>query len=106
VLSSSPVNQEKDDSRATVKDFFNWLVEQQPEEDKDDYEIAGEVAVSQKWTVQDLRAMSSPGNELYAVAVGAFKLKDGVVRHLREDLRKFKVVYRAADGLIGLGGGG
>lgn len=54
-------------------------------------------------TVDDLREMAKPGSELHKLAL-SFQLKDGIVRHLREDLRRFKTVYRAANSLVGLGG--
>lgn len=47
--------------------------------------------------------MSSIGSELYTIAVSIYKLKDSVVKHLCKELCKFKVVYIAADGLVGLG---
>ena len=105
VPSSSPVSGAgRTDTRAVVKQFFDWLVAEQPLEDQDDYLYAAEVAVDQKWTVEDLREMALPSNDLYKVAVSNFKLKDGIVRHLRKDLHQFKTIYREAAMLAGLGG--
>lgn len=102
---SSPVTQGAyEDSRKVVKEFFKWLIAQQDEEDQEDFAEAGKIAVEQRWTVGDLREMAKPGSELHKLAL-TFGLKDGIVRHLREDLRRFKTVYRAANGLVGLGGG-
>jgi 3-dehydroquinate dehydratase len=86
-----------------VRDFFRWLVSEQEEEDWGLYEHAGEVAVEEMWTVRDLREMSDVKSDLYKVAVMHFKLKDGVVRHLCEDLRRFKVEYRTANSLLEMG---
>jgi hypothetical protein len=94
-----------------VRDFFNWLVAQQPEEDRYDYQQAQEVAISEKWTIKDLKEMSNVSGELYKIAVSErFKLKDGVVRHLQEDLKKFKQHCKAAAAaaarLVNMGSGG
>jgi hypothetical protein len=86
-----------------VREFFDWLVAEQPEEDQEDYITAAEVAIEQKWTIGDLQKMDKPGSELYTVAVSSFKLKDGIVRHLRDDIRRFKKAARAARDLIALG---
>jgi hypothetical protein len=103
-LSSSPVaGAGRQDTRATVREFFDWLVAEQPEEDQEDYITAAEVAIEQKWTIGDLQKMDKPGSELYTVAVSSFKLKDGIVRHLRDDIRRFKKAARAARDLIALG---
>jgi hypothetical protein len=91
---SSPISGSSGDTRAVVKLFFEWLIAEQPEEDQDDYKEAKAVAVNQKWTVNDLREMANPSSPLYKVAVG-FGLKDGVVRHFREELRRFKKVYKS-----------
>lgn len=107
VLSSSPVAEGvREDTRIVVKDFFAWLIEQQPEDDMADHITASKVAIEQKWTIKDLRTMSDPDSKLYDVAVSRFHLKDGVVRHFRDDLRRFKQVYRTASGLLELGGVG
>lgn len=45
--------------------------------------------------------MANVKGDLYPIAIG-FNLKDGVVRHLAEDLRCFKQVFRTA-GTLGLG---
>jgi hypothetical protein len=76
-----------------VKLFFDWLITEQPEEDRDDYLAAKEIAVDQKWTIKDLKEMANPESPLYKVAMG-FGLKDGVARHLRDDLKLFKKVYK------------
>jgi hypothetical protein len=94
---SSPVNPPgREDTRVTVKEFFQWLVNEQPDEDRGDYIETARVAIEQKWTINDLRQMSEPGGKLYTVAVSTFSLKDGIVRHFREDIRKYKLVHRAA----------
>lgn len=43
--------------------------------------------------------MAKVRSKLYTVAVGYFKLKDRVVRHLQEELQRFKKVYRSASAL-------
>jgi hypothetical protein len=83
----------EEDPRALVREFFDWLIAEQPDEDQVDFKQAAQVALNQKWTVEDLRAMSSPSSSLYKVAL-SHELKDGVVRHLRKDLRRFKKQYR------------
>lgn len=60
------------------------------------------VAIEQKWTIKDIKTIALPREDLYFVAVNTFKLKDGVVRHLDEDIQRFKSVRRAAAGLSGL----
>lgn len=97
--SSSPVSGAgRIDTRGTTRAFMKWLVEQQPEEDRAEYERAREVAIEQMWTIEDLKSMSTSSSELYKVATSEpFKLKDGVVRHFREDLRVFKPVFRSGD---------
>ena len=79
------------------------MIAQQPEEDTEDYIEMGRVALEQKWTINDLRQMSKPDGALYTLAVDRFKLKDGIVRHLAEDIRKFKPVYRTASSLASMG---
>ncbi|KAF2788126.1 hypothetical protein K505DRAFT_116095 [Melanomma pulvis-pyrius CBS 109.77] len=91
------------DSRSTVKEFFDWLVMEQLADDRDDYLRAQEVVVEQKWTIKDFREMANVGGELYKIAVGEpYRLKDGVVRHLRDDLRRYKEFYRATERRVGL----
>jgi hypothetical protein len=48
--------------------------------------------------------MAQPGGELYKIAVGQFKLKDGIVRHLKDDIKRFKPTYRAAEKLTSMAG--
>ncbi|KAF9730159.1 hypothetical protein PMIN01_12092 [Paraphaeosphaeria minitans] len=97
-VSSSPVSGRGcADDRTVVRQFFQWLIAQQPEDDQEDYSEAARVAIDQRWTVEDIRAMSNPKGDLYTIAMG-FGLKDGVIRHLREELRLFKPAYRARGG--------
>ena len=98
VLSSSPLGGAgKADSRAHVKAFFEWLVAEQPEDDQEDYIQAQQVALEQRWSVKDLKGMAVPRSDLYLVATSAlYRLKDGIVRHFHDDLRRFKTVYRSA----------
>lgn len=79
---------------------------QQPPDDREDYAEAGAVPVEQKWTVKDLKEMANPAGNLYSVAVRELRLKDRVVRHLREDLQQYKKTYRASRLLLEMGGGG
>ena len=48
--------------------------------------------------------MSVYKSELYNLATD-HGLKDGVVRHLHKNLRRFKREYQASNVLLGLGGG-
>ncbi|KAK7178862.1 hypothetical protein PSPO01_15083 [Paraphaeosphaeria sporulosa] len=97
-VSSSPVSgRGRADDRTVVRQFFEWLIAQQPEDDQEDYSDAARVAIDQRWTVEDIRAMSNPKGDLHTIAMG-FGLKDGVIRHLREELRLFKPAYRARGG--------
>lgn len=74
---SSPINGEgKADTRSTVREFMRWLVSEQPEEDRTEYERAQEIIVEQMWTVGDLRDMSSTSSELYRIATSEpFRLR-------------------------------
>ena len=102
---SSPVNNSNQgDDRATLNAFFKWLIAERPEGEREAYSLAAEVAIEQFWTISDLQSMSDIRGGLYKVAIDRFHLKDGVVRHLRAHIRRFKAVYRAADTLGGLGG--
>ncbi|KAL8866152.1 MAG: hypothetical protein Q9174_006466, partial [Haloplaca sp. 1 TL-2023] len=95
-LSSSPVEGAgTQDTRATVRAFFTWLVGEQPEDDQDDHLTASEVAIEQRWTIGDLQKMDKPSSDLYTIAVSTFKLKDGIVRRFRDDIRRFKKYHRA-----------
>ncbi|KAF1941072.1 hypothetical protein EJ02DRAFT_211482 [Clathrospora elynae] len=96
-LSSSPVNGSGvEDTRKEMKAFFSWLISEQDDEDAADYKHTAEVALDQRWTIEDLRHMSNPQDALYRVAVDNFRLKDGIVRHFRKDLHRFKATYRTA----------
>jgi len=106
IVSSSPIaGAGREDTRAVVKEFFKWIVEQQPEEDVEEYLAVAKVAIAQRWTMKDIKEMALPSSDMYHVAVKTFNLKDGVVRHLKDEIPKFKRVYRAANGLAALGGG-
>jgi hypothetical protein len=97
--SSSPISGDgKADTRSTARMFMRWLVNEQPEEDRAEYQRAQEIVVEQMWTIGDLRDMSTIGTELYRVAISEpYRLKDGVVRHFREDLRRFKAAVRQSE---------
>jgi hypothetical protein len=101
VPSSSPINSAgRPDKTKVVRDFFNWLLEQQDdEEERIDVIAARDVAIRERWRVDDLRRMSETGGELYNLVVDRYKLKDGIVRYMREDLRDFKRIYRAGESL-------
>jgi hypothetical protein len=101
--SSSPIaGSGREDTRQIIKAFFGWLILQQPEDERADYEHAADVAIDQRWTISDLREMSKPDGNLYSIAVRDFKLKDGIVRHFVKDIRKYKPIYRGADILSSL----
>ena len=90
-----------------MKAFFEWLISQQDEDNRHDYETATEVAIDQKWEVCNLRQMTTPGGDLYIVAVLTFKLKDSVVRHFAREIRRYKAVARekaAIAALVTMGG--
>ena len=99
--SSSPINH-SGDSRLEVKEFFTWLINQRLPEDQDEYVHTMEVALDEHWTVSDLRAMSDPQGPVYRLA-RELKLKDGIIRHFREDLRLFKAAYRGAQVMCSVG---
>ncbi|KAF2679833.1 hypothetical protein K458DRAFT_490264 [Lentithecium fluviatile CBS 122367] len=100
VPSSSPVaGKGREDTRRTVREFFEWLLLRQEEDEQDDYAKTMEVAVEQRWTIEDLRDMSDIKHELYTIAVRTFRLKDGIVRHSRRDIRKYKEAIRTVRGL-------
>ena len=101
--SSSPIaGSGREDTRQIIKAFFGWLILQQPEDERADYEHAADVAIDQRWTISDLREMSKPDGNLYSIAVHDFKLKNGIVRHFVKDIRKYKPIYRGADILSSL----
>ncbi|KAF2276932.1 uncharacterized protein EI97DRAFT_500600 [Westerdykella ornata] len=102
--SSSPVSSAgKEDTCQTVKDFFKWLIAQQPAEDRGPYEAAQRVVIEEMWTIKDLKDMAKLKSDLHDLAVNRYKLKDGVVRHFKEELRHFKSVYRTASSLVEIG---
>ncbi|KAF1997531.1 hypothetical protein P154DRAFT_524735 [Amniculicola lignicola CBS 123094] len=105
VLSSSPINP-GGDSRVTVKELFKWLIQQQPDEDCEDYIHTADIAIKQKWSIKDLRQMENFENQMYKIAVQGFKLKDGIVRGLRDDIRRYKATLQGAAHLLELGGAG
>lgn len=90
----------KFDSWSTVKEFLNWLVDKQLEEEKAEYQRVKEVAIEQYWTIGDLKDMSLSSSKLYRIATSEpFRLKDGIVRHFRDEIRRFKPVFRVASEL-------
>lgn len=98
IADSSPITQGRSDSRAAVKAFFNWLIEHAEEETRDEYERTRDVAIQEMWTIADLQDMSILGSNLYRMATAEpHKLKDGIIRHFKDDLRRFKPVYRCRD---------
>ncbi|KAI2484610.1 hypothetical protein Ptr902_03550 [Pyrenophora tritici-repentis] len=54
-LTSIPVGGGGEDSTQIVKEFLKWLIEQQLEDDQNEYEWVQEVAMSEEWTVKDLK---------------------------------------------------
>ena len=105
--SSSPVSGGGvEDTHRTVAEFFKWLVSQQPLETRGPYEQAARVAIEELWHVKDLRAMSRVKGDLHTLAIEHFKLKDGVVRHLRDDLKRYKRVLEASKTLSSMAGSG
>ena len=80
-----------------MKAFLKWLIDGQSEEDKDEYIRTSDIIIEEMWTIKDLKDMSTSSNEVYRIATSEpFRLKDGVIRHFKEDLRRFKPVYRLA----------
>ena len=102
---SSPVNTGgNSDNLETVEALFTWLIASKSGVEKDAYQHAMDVALGEFWTISDLQSMSDPKGNMYELAVDRFKLKDGVVRHLRAHIRQFKGVFRAAATLDSLSG--
>ena len=62
---------------------------------RDEYKRTRDVALQELWTVSDLSDMSVRGGDLYNMARGEpYRLKDGIIRKFKEDLRQFKPIYR------------
>jgi hypothetical protein len=95
-INSSPVNTNgQADTRSTVKEFLEWLTNEQPEVDRAEYMRTSEVIIGEMWTIGDLKDMSSSGSELYCIATSEpHRLKDGVIRHFKDDIQRFKPVFR------------
>jgi hypothetical protein len=95
------------DGRRMLREFFTWAIEYHSD-DPSPYYHAEEVAKEQLWTMDDLYGMSDMKSDLYRLAVDTYKIRDGLVRHLRKDLRMFKAVYRerVANYLLNLQGTG
>jgi hypothetical protein len=92
--SSSPIaGSRHEDTRQIIKAFFSWLILQQPEDKRANYEHTTDIAINQRWTIEDLHEMSKPDRNLYSIAVHNFKLKDSIVRHFVKDIRKYKPIY-------------
>ena len=82
-------------NRSTVRMLLRWLVDEQPEQDKDEYIRTSDIIIKEMWTIKDLKDMSTSSSDVYHMATSEpFRLKDGVIRHLKDDLRRFEIIYR------------
>lgn len=69
----------KADTRATIREFFKQLIAKQPKDNRDNYAKAAKVAIAQRQTIKNLKGIRALTDNLYSIAIRAFRLKDRVV---------------------------